>query len=77
VDEISQVCVDLLSVSYVLKRYNCHFVFTTSARGGYAAPVRATIQDAVTKQMRQENNRAGGPAFEFDEAGDFEVFALT
>src|SRR5512132_2848340 len=38
VGEISQVCFDLLFVSYVLKRYDCHFVFTSSARGGYVAP---------------------------------------
>ena len=38
VGEVSKVCFDLPSVSYVPKRYNCHFVFTSSARGGYVAP---------------------------------------
>ena len=34
VGEVSKVCFDLPSVSYLPKRYNCHFVFTSSARGG-------------------------------------------
>jgi hypothetical protein len=40
VGEVSKIGFDLLFVSYVLKRYNCHFVLISSARVGYGAPVR-------------------------------------